>query len=186
MQKSIQEIKSHDHTCLIFKNELEFFHCVIPFIIEGLKNNEKCYLVIDDISREEVLRNFKYLFRNGQNPLNIATFKNEIVIEDFKNIYLKKGYFETSSALESYISILERTKSEGFNGLRVFAEISSSLSKLTNTEDFLTYEADADKCFEKNNFLAVCAYNQKYFSNEYLLKVKKIHPIEIDLLKTRF
>ena len=185
MQKSIQETKLHDHTCLIFKNELEFFHCAIPFIIEGLKNNEKCYLIIDDILRESVLKNFKYLYRNGQNPFNEKGFKEKVVIEDFKNIYLKKGFFEGEAALGSYIDILEKTKSEGFNGLRVFAELSTSMRKI-NTEDFLMYEEDADKHFEDNNFLAVCAYNEKYFSREYLLKVRKTHPVEINLLRTRF
>ena len=183
MQKSIQETKLHDHTCLIFKNELEFFHCAIPFIIEGLRNNEKCYLVIDNISREEVLRNFKYLYRNEQDPSWEKHLNDKIIIEDFRNIYLKNGVFEINSVLENYLSILQKTKKEGFNGLRVFAEVSSSLVK---AEDFLIWEEEADKHFKSNDFMAVCVYNQRYFSKEDLLRVKKMHPVEIDLLKTRF
>ena len=186
MQKSIQEAKLHDHTCLIFKNELEFFHCAIPFIIEGLKNNEKCYLIIDDISREEVLRNFKYLYRNEQNPSWEKYLNDKIVIENFRNIYFQNNTFEVSSVRENYLLILKKAKVEGFNGLRVFAEVSSSLSGLIKAEDFLIWEEEADKYFDDNNFLAVCAYNEKYFSREYLLRMRKIHPVEINLLKTRF
>ena len=184
-QKSIQETRLHDHTCLIFKNELEFFHCAVPFLAEGLKNNEKCYLVIDDISREEALRNFKYLCRSGQNPFTEKVLNDKIVIEDFKNVYLPKGVFDINLPLQYYISALEKAKFEGYSGLRVFAELSGSMCKVSS-KIFLEYEEKADKHFENNNFLAVCAYNQKYFSNDFILRVKKIHPVEIDLIKTRF
>lgn len=183
--KTIQEIKLHDHTCLLFKNQLEFFHCAIPFMREGITNNEKCYIVIDEIKKEDVYKNFKNVFREGLIPQEEFTNQGNIVIEQFKNIYLKDGIFDINKTIETYVSILNKALSDGYSGLRVFAEISSSLQKAINPEEFYLYECKVDKCFKDNNFIAVCAYDKKYFSEEYLKKSVNIHPVEIDLFSTR-
>ena len=185
MLKTIQESKIHDHTCLIFTNTTEFFHCAIPFIREGLKNNEKCYIVIDDITEEEVFKKFKYLFKTRENPLHEIRQDDKIVIEQFQNIYLNNDKFTIDNTLKNYISILNKAISDGYNGLRVFAEISHSMHNLIGTNDFLIWEKEADKHFAGNNFLAVCAYNKKYFSQDYISQVITVHPVEIDVINTR-
>lgn len=183
--KTVQETKMHDHSCLFFASKKEFFHCAIPFIREGLKNNEKCYLIIDEITKEEVLRNFTSIFREGYMPPDEFSGTKGIVIKHFKEIYLTHGAFDSERTIENYINITQVHLNEGFSGVRVFAEISSSLKNLINLSDFLSYETKVDNCFPRNKFLAVCAYNKNCFSDEYLLKMQKIHPIEIDLINTR-
>lgn len=185
MHKSIQQCELHDHTCLIFNNQKEFFHCAVPFLIKGIKNNEKCLLVIDEITREDVISNFKYLQRNGIKPFEELN-KGKIVIEEFKRIYLPDSSFNMNRTLNNYISILNNAISEGYKGLRVFAEISYLMKNTIKPEDFSIWEMEADKHFAGNNFLAVCAYNKNLFTDQYIKQVTKIHPIEVDLFKTRF
>lgn len=184
MHKSIQECKLHDHTSLIFNNQTEFFHCAIPFLLNGIKNNEKCLLVIDEITREDTISNFKYLHREGIRPFEELT-KGKIVIEEFKKIYLPDGLFNMDRTLNTYISILNKAISEGYEGLRVFAEISYSMKNIIKPENFAIWEIEADKHFDKSNLLAVCAYNKNIFLDQYIKQIIKIHPIEVDLFKTR-
>ena len=73
----------------------------------------------------------------------------------------------------------------GFSGVRVFAEISISVKNIIQPEHFLRWEQFADKLFPENKFLAVCAYNKNYFSEQYISKITHVHPIEIDLISTR-
>lgn len=183
--KTIQELKTHDHTCLIFNSTVEFFHCAVPFVRNGLKNNEKCYVVIDDLTRGDVLRNFKNVFKDGHLPIEEFGDQGRIKIEYFKDIYLVDGVFDIERTINNYVEITKKITSGGYNGVRVFAEISSSLKKIVNQYDFLVYEGKVDKYFPENNFLAVCAYNKKYFSNNYVSEILKAHPIEVDVLKTR-
>ena len=185
MLKTIQETKMHDHTCLFFNNNLEFFHCAIPFITEGLKNNEKCFVVVDEITREEVLKNFKYLFRDGRNPFEELGKNSRVEIIHFKDVYLIDGFFNTERTIENYLAVTEQAIANGFSGVRVFAEVSDSLKSLANQEEFLLYEEKIDKYFNDHNFLAVCAYSKKHFSDNFLSKMLRAHPIEIDLLRTR-
>ena len=180
MQKSIQETKLHDHTFLIFRDKIEFVHCLVPFITSGLKQNERCLIVIDEITREDILKSFKYAFRGGINPFNELN-KGAIIIEQFINVYKNNSSFSTEHNLQYYKSEIEKSIQDGYNGLRVFAEVSSRI----NPEEFIKWEKEADKHFNSNKFLAVCAYNQKYFGNGHVSKIKAAHPIEIDVIRTR-
>ena len=186
LHKPIQDVKLHDHTCLIFSSQIEFFHCVVPFVSEGLKRNERCCIVLDEIKRDEVIKNFKYLFRGVSNPFEEVRDKKRIIIEDFKNVYLEEDIFSLSKAKNSYSTMIQNALKEGYTGLRVFAELSNSVNDLVDSKEFLEWEEFADKLFAENNFLAVCAYNKNYFSEDYISKAQKIHPIEINLIKTRF
>ena len=185
MQKPIQETQLHDHTCLVFRDRIEFFHCMVPFITNGIKNNERCLIVIDEISRDDVLKNFKFLFRNGVNPF-LEMEKGSIVIENFCDVYYQNGEFKSERNLYYYQSQVTKAFTDGYKGLRVFAEISCSLKDKISPLSFLEWEKEADKHFDTTKFLAVCAYNQKYYSNNFLHKMRAAHPIEIDVIKTRF
>ena len=176
----------HDHTCLIFDSTTEFFHCMIPFIREGIKNNEKCFVVIDEITREEVLSTFKKIFREGIIPPEELNNDKHIVIENFKNIYLPDGKFDMDRTISSYIKTVDDAIKDGYTGVRVFAEVSTFLSGLNGKECFLNWEAFADQYFFHHNFIAVCAYNKKYLASEdHISRTIKVHPIEIDIIKTR-
>lgn len=185
LKKSIQDLKPADHTCFIYSNQLEYFHCAIPFIREGIKNNEKCYVVIDKITREDVLRNFKKIFRKGIIPPEELSNTKHIVIESFTNIYTPDGEFVYERTLQTYKSILEKALSDGYNGLRVFCEISTFMNSFKNQNEFLEWEKFADHIFPESKFIAVCAYDKSYISPKYEKNVVKAHPIEIDLLRTR-
>ena len=185
MFKTIQELKLHDHTCLAFNNQIEFFHCAIPFINQGLKNNEKCYIVTDDITREEVLKHFKYLYRDGINPFDEISKEGRISIKHFKEVYLIDNRFDVERTIENYINLTNKALSKGFTAVRVFAELSSSLKEFVNLEEFLSYEEKVDKYFDENKFLAVCAYNKKQLPENFVSSILKSHTIQIDWLKTR-
>src|SRR3989338_1179607 len=179
---TIQECNLHDHTYMTYTNQNEFFHCAIPFLNEGIKKNEKCLIVIDLIKREDVLRNFKFLFRDGINPFEEMGHSKRIQIEQFKDIYLVGGSFIPTKTLEIYLAFLNNAILEAYKGLRVFAEISSSTKKYIPAEDFLNWEEEANNHFD-NKFLAVCAYDSNYFDSSFLTSVNKRHPIKINVLK---
>lgn len=185
MKKPIQEIKLRDHTCLMFSNKIEFLHCLVPFLREGLKKNEKCLIVIDDISRQDIVNRFKLLFREKNSDFNQMSTLSNITIEYFKNVYLTDNRFDMERTGSYYLTQVKEAIENGYNGLRVFVEIGSSLKYLINLDDFLSWETKADDFFPHNNLIAVCAYNKKLFSDDYINKAVKIHPIDIDIIGTR-
>lgn len=185
MKKSIQEIKLHDHTCLVFKDDIEFFHCAIPFIREGLRTNERCLIVIDEITREDIFRKFTVIFREGHIPPTEFGDKGRITIKSFKEVYLKERKFDLEYPKSFYSHFLKSSLESGYKGIRIFVEIGVTAKNYIADDIFLKWEIFADNLFPHNKFLAVCAYNKKYFSPVHLNNVVKLHPIEVDIMKTR-
>lgn len=186
--KTIQELDKHEHTCLIYSTNLEFMHCLIPFVREGLKKNERCLIVLDEIKREDIIRGFKHIYREGPIPAEDLSPTGRISIELFKNIYLKNGSFSMEETMKHYINSTKKAIDDGYTGFRVFAEISNSAKDIIGTTEFLKWEEYADKCLKQikgENFQAVCAYNKKYFNDERIEQIIKSHPVQIDLLGTR-
>lgn len=183
--KTIQEVKEEDHSCLIYNSNLEFLHCLVPFIREGLKKNEKCLIVLDEIKREDIIRSFKHIYREGPIPASDFCPNGRITIEQFQNIYLENNVFNAEDTLKKYLKILQFSLKEGYRGLRAFVEVSTSAKEIIKSETFLEWEKYADNCFKNSNFQAVCAYNKKCFSDDYISKVISTHPVQIDSIGTR-
>lgn len=195
VKKSIKEINLHDHTCLVFNNQSEFFRHLTPFVSDSFAKNEKCLIVIDDITRKEVIQNLKPVFiENFKNvylkddPFGLEQITDSvkpqrslgaIVIENFKNVYLKRGIFDREETAKYYLGQVNHALEQGYSGLRLFAEVSSTLKNLSNPDDFLRYEEWVDKFFPESKFSAVCSYNKSLFSNEYIQEAIRIHPVEI-------
>lgn len=185
VSKTIQEITKDDHTCLIYSSNLEFLHCLIPFVREGFKRNRKTLIVLDEIKREDILRSLKHIYREGPISAEDLMPHGKLVIEQFKNLYLPDNAFNMERTMEYYFNSTKKAMEEGYSGLRVFAEVSSSAKDIINIPIFMEWEEYADRYFKDSNFEAVCAYNKKYLSEEDLIKVQSIHPITIDLIRTR-
>lgn len=183
--KTIQEVKKEDHSCLIYNSTLEFLHCLIPFVREGLKNNEKCLIILDEIKREDIIRSFKHIYREGPIPASDFCPNGRITIEQFQNIYLENNVFNMEKTMGTYLNFLNSALKEGYSGLRAFVEVSASAKEIIKNETFLEWEKYADKHFKNSNFQAVCAYDKKRFSEEYISKIISAHPIQIDLIGTR-
>lgn len=180
MKKSVQEVDIHNHTCLIYNNQAELFQSLIPFISEGLNRNQKGFIVTSDIvTGSEILKGIELIYTEIVKRLKKPNLLRSITIESFKNVYLKNDLFNMEAAGKYYLSQVEEALKEGFSGLRVFAELSSSLKTLVNPKDFLQWEEEADKVFPKTKFCAVCAYDKRLFSNEYIQEAINIHPIEV-------
>lgn len=183
--KTIQEVKKDDHSCLIYNSKLEFLHCLIPFIRDGFKNNEKSLIVLDEIKREDIIRSFKHIYREGPIPASDFCPNGRIIIEQFQNIYLENNVFNMARVINLYLKTLKDALKEGYSGLRAFVEVSVSAKEVIKDEIFFEWAKYADKYFKDSSFQAICAYDKKYFSEEYLRKIISAHPIQIDLIGTR-
>ena len=182
--KPVQDVKAHDHTCLFFNSESEFFHCAIPFIREGLKNNEKCFIVLDEITRESMFHNFKLVFREGHIPPIEFSNEGRIVILNCKDVYLIDGYFDSERTIRNYNEIMNKTLNDGYTGVRVIAEFSRTIFNNIEINKLVRYEDDVNKLFT-NKLSAICSYNKKYFSPSDIKSTCNVHPIEVDSIRTR-
>ena len=89
--KELEPLKTGTHLASIYKNKKEQFASVVPFIMCGLKNNEKCIYITDENTKEEIIKMFN----------NVDAYIDSHQLEFFtsKDIYLKNGFFDPDSMI---------------------------------------------------------------------------------------
>lgn len=171
--KNLDEtIKIHDHICLIYEKEEEWEQIIIPFIIDGLKNNEKCIYITDQHKPNTIK---KHLKEQGINPNNLKQF--QILYAD--ETYTKEGYFNPDKMIKILKRETEKAIKEEYTGLRVTGEMTWALKRVPGSERLIEYEAKLNKFFPKFKCVAICQYKKSAFEPETLKSIILTHPIII-------
>ena len=171
LKRKIEELKLGEHLCCIYKNKKEQLS-IIPFILAGLKNNEKCIYILNDNTREEIVQAFKEL------NIKIEEYINSKQLEFLtkEDTYLKDGYFDPDRMIELLKQSEEVAIKDGYKGLRVTGEMSWVFTRLQGVEKLIEYEAKLNYFLSQSRTAAVCQYDESKFTPEILLGVIRTHP----------
>jgi len=171
LKRKVEELKLGEHLCCIYKNKKEQLS-IIPFVLAGLKNNEKCIYILNDNTREEIVQAFKEL------NIDIEEYINSKQLEFLtkEDTYLKDGYFDPDRMVELLKQSEDMVIKDGYNGLRVLGEMSWGLTKLLGVEKLIEYEAKLNYFLPQGRTAVVCQYDESKFAPEILLDVIRVHP----------
>ncbi|MFH1692545.1 MAG: MEDS domain-containing protein [Candidatus Omnitrophota bacterium] len=178
-RKAIQKFKDEfrrlplgEHLCCIYGSKDEQFSMVIPYILIGLENHQRCIYIVDDRTIKEVMEAF------AQAGVDIHKYidSKQIIFLTRSDAYLKGGFFDPDRMIVLLKKAQKQALKDGYEGLRVAGEMTWILSKLPGVERFVEYEAKLNYFFPKSKSTAICQYNEKRFSPETLLDVIYTHP----------
>ncbi len=171
MRFQLKSLKPGDHLSFIYRTKDEKFSFIIPFILQGLKNNEKCLYIADESTREEIIDAFrKYV--DIDSYLNSGQF----VVLMSEEAYLKNGYFDPDRMIQLLREAEKEAIKEGYSGLRGTGEMTWFFTELPGVEKLIEYEAKLNEFFPKSKCIAVCQYNENKFDTEMLIDVILTHP----------
>ncbi len=175
LRNSLEELKVHDHLCLIYETKKEQISTAIPFIKIGLQKGEQCIYIADDNTVAEILMVMR------SDKINVNKFKKSgaLKIITKKDAYLRNDIFDPDSMIEFLIKATQAAKKAGFSALRVTGEMTWSLGGDPGTDRLMEYESKLNHFFPKIDCLAICQYNRKRFSSKTILHVIRTHPLII-------
>jgi len=169
---SYYKIELGDHLYSIYKDFEVQISYILPYMDIGLQKNHKCIYITDENSIEGIINAFRI---KGTN-LSAYLEKGQFVFFTSNDTYLKDGYFDP----DRMISLLKATEKtalkEGFDGIRVIAEMTWILSKLPGTERFMEYENKLNEFFPGSKATAIYQYSESKFDKKILIKVIEAHP----------
>ena len=173
--RTITDLKPGDHLCQIYETEEEHRNLLTPYLIQGLRNNEKVFYIVDTHTAEVIL---EYLNSEGFNP-NPYLDSGQFSIITRNEAYVKEGNFDPDHMIELLRSETEKAIKEGYGALRVTGEMTWALRGLPGSEKLIEYEAKLNDFFPGSKALAICQYDRNQFSPEILLNILKTHPIAV-------
>ncbi|MGZ3954916.1 MAG: PAS domain S-box protein, partial [Flavisolibacter sp.] len=173
--RTITELKPGDHLCQIYETEEEHRKLLMPYLIQGLRNNEKVFYIVDTHTTEVIL---EYLNSEGFDPKPYLDSGQFSIITHHES-YTKDGSFDPDRMIELLRSETEKAIKEGYGALRVTGEMTWALRGLPGSEKLIEYEAKLNDFFPGSKALAISQYDRNQFSPEILLNILKTHPIAV-------
>src|ERR1051326_1425352 len=109
----------HDHLCLIYDTPEEQFAAALPYLRKGLERRERCLYVADGAAASAILD----ALHTGGTDIDRHLREGALTIVDKNEVYLKAGRFDPQAVLGFWMEAVKRAKADGFQGLRVLAEM---------------------------------------------------------------
>lgn len=167
----ICEFKQGQHVCLVYSSKAEQMTAVVPWIVEGLKREEKCLYLADHNTADEIKTG---LAKGGVN-VEQECRRGALVFGGKHETYLRGGRFEPQAMLELWQQVTEDSLKSGFSGLRATGEMTWALGPEPGCERLVEYESGLDAFFKKSRALALCQYAWPRFSAPVLKDVLRVH-----------
>ena len=172
----IDDLKPHDHLCLIYESREEWLATVVPFISSGLKKGEKCIYVVDANTAGQI----KEILKEAGLAVDDYESKGQLSILHERDTYTREGYFDPDLMIALLIEETKIALKEGYPALRVTGEMSWALRDYSGVDKVLEYEAKLNQdLFPKYPCVAICQYDRWKFDPEVIKGVVLTHPLLI-------
>ncbi|UWY26957.1 MEDS domain-containing protein [Flavobacterium sp. TR2] len=163
------------HICGFFDSREQQYEVIIPYIMEGLKANDKVINILEGNRHGEHCR---CLADNGISIAEkLSTGQLEVLASE--NSYIKDGEF----AAEKMYKMLEQTllsaSRAGYDSVRACGDMVWALKNLPGTEELLEYEARLNLLTPQHSVSLICMYDISSFSQSALTDILLTHPYVI-------
>ncbi|MBU7048254.1 MAG: PAS domain S-box protein [Theionarchaea archaeon] len=174
--EALKKLNPHDHLCLVYDTEEEWYSAIITFIALGLERNEKCIYVVDTHTANQIC---DYLREEGIN-VDAVEASGQLVILHETEAYTRDGVFDPDKMIALLAEETKKAISEGYSALRVTGEMSWALRGHPGSEAIIEYEAKLNMDFFPHYpCLAICQYYRRLFDPRIIRHVIMTHPLMV-------
>lgn len=169
-----EELGLGDHAAFFFRDNSERLDYVIPYMLNGLRNNERCVYIADENTVPHILAEFRW---TGVD-INEATGRGALSVVTKHDAYLRHGIFEPERMIADLDRDVRLALQSGFSGLRVTGEMSwaldlpFALSRLCEYENELGYHWP-------NQLAGLCQYNESRFPAHVIERMVASHCVVV-------
>jgi len=161
------------HMVGLYTMEDNILAAVIPFFVEGLRGNDRCFYAASPRTMDRVKKAL------GEAGIDVAAAEQsgQLVLLDRKEPLLKDGRFDPAHLVELYRSDVDAALAAGWDHVRATAEMSWLIEGTPGREGILYYEALSTALFNKTEKVhALCQYRTDRMTGAEIVELLKIHP----------
>ncbi len=172
-RRSIEDAKSGDHLCHIYRGEGELVDVLTGFSAGGVRRCERVLVIARDGLRESFLNS---LSAAGLDPENLLS-EGILEICNLEEELARPGGKYPESFEARLSQELESSLSRGCSGLRVWADMGGRAEKSANWKAVLRCEAALTRFLSRGKVAHVCGYDRRKHSAVQLCDVLACHPL---------
>ena len=159
-----------DDIAFFFKSNEERLEFVIPFMIEGLRNMERCVYIVDDNTVPEILAEFK----KAGIDIDAATASGALRVVTKHDTYLRHGIFDPQQMIADLDRDVRFALQHGFLGLRITGEMSWALDLPSALSRLCEYEKELYRHWPAQ-LAGLCQYNESLFPPDVIETMENCH-----------
>lgn len=163
-----------DHVAFFFKRNEERLSLAIPYLIDGLRNNESCVYVADENTVPAILAEFS----NEGIDIEAFTSSGALRVVTKHNTYLRHGMFDPRRMIDDLDSEVKNALHQGFVGLRITAEMSWALDLPSVLGRVCEYERDLLRSWPAQ-MGGLCQYNETRFPRDVIETIANSHHLVV-------
>ncbi|MFD0913464.1 MEDS domain-containing protein [Methylophilus luteus] len=162
------------HACAFFHSKEEEYEVLMPFILEGFKNGDRAFHIVNKDHRAE------HLARLQQEGIDVdsAEAAGLLAVVRWEDTYLKDGRFDQMLMIETLKEALSIATPPGKIS-RNIANMEWALESMPGVEDIVEYEARLNQALPKNHDPVVCTYDLSKFDASVVVDIMRTHPMVI-------
>ncbi len=165
-----EELGLGDHVAFFFKNNAERLAFVIPYMVRGLKNRERCVY----IAHENTLTDILAEFMEAGVDIDAACASGALSIVTTHDTYLRHGIFEPEKMIADLDRDVRFALQLGFSGLRVTGEMSWALDLPYALSRLCEYEQELCRRWPAQ-LGGLCQYNESLFAADVVERMAACH-----------
>ena len=169
-----ENLRLGDHVAFFFKGNAERLGFVIPYMIRGLENLERCVY----IAHENTLTNIRTEFQEAGIDVDAAASSGALSIVTTHDTYLRHGIFEPDRMIADLDRDVKFALQLGFSGLRVTGEMSWALDLPYTLNRLCEYEQELCRRWP-TQLGGLCQYDESLFSAQVVEKMVGCHCVAV-------
>lgn len=169
-----EELGLGDHVAFFFKSNEERLAFVIPYMIDGLRNLERCIYIAEENTVSEILAEFE----NAGIDIVAATASGALSVVTKHDTYLRHGIFDPKGMITDLDRDVRFALQHGFAGLRVTGEMSWALDLPSALSRLCEYEQELYRQWPAR-LAGLCQYNESLFPSDVIERMANCHCVVV-------
>lgn len=175
MKTEFEDLKLGDHAAYFFTTNVERLGFVIPYLVYGLRRNERCMYIAEDNSVPLI---YQKLEAAGVD-VDTEHRRGALAVLTKRETYLRHGMFEPERMVSDLHKEVRFSLEHGFAGLRASGEMSWALDLPSVLARLVEYEQELQATWP-SEFGGLCQYDVTRFPPELIAKMKRIHAVYVE------
>lgn len=159
------------HICAFFDSREEQYEVILPYMKEGLDNQEKVINILESNGYHDHCERVS----EAGIPVKDKLESKQLDVLASEETYLKGGNFAAEKMLNMLEEALIQAKNEGYTSVRACGEMVWALSGVPGTDELIEYEARLNLLTPKHSCSLVCMYDISRFSGKLFSDVLSTH-----------
>jgi signal transduction histidine kinase len=171
---ALPQVPWGEHLCQFYRTSQDLTDLLVPFFVEGLRNNERCVWVTSAPLRTDDART---TLRAVLPDLVQRERAGQIELHDYTEWYVKHGARGADEIIACWLDREAEALRTGHAGLRISGN--APFMQSGQWPAFSAYEARCHRAFASRRILALCSYALDQCTPGRLLDVLRAHSVAI-------